>query len=307
MALDGGRVTPPPIRYPLPTLLLAAALALAAWKGSALTAPLRAALTARWERAARGPDVPSSDRPMAVAGPLVRRVLLLRDDVPVADRPGGPAVDAIRSRMFADVYDGWPLAGPPTHYRVGNRRPIGWVAAADALAWDTRLVVRAPGGSIALADKPGGRATAPLSVGDVPMPVLEWRAGSIRVAAWEPRRPWAEVARVGWVKEADLSAESWGAWMGGDELLILLRPPPPGEDRGTQRLRALLGRLGGVDRWSAGAAAAVRGALPAAAFTGEGGSARDKDEALARLNEQWSPDASWSGLSFRAVPLKDLP
>jgi len=300
-------VTPPPIRYPLPTLLLAAALGLAAWQGAALTAPLRAALATRWDRATSGPDVPRSDRPEVVAGPLVRRVLLLRDDVPVAGRPGGPAGDAIRSRMFADVYDTWPLAGRPTHYRVGNRRPIGWVAAADALAWDTRLVVRAPGGTIAPAAEPGGPPGAPITVGDVPLPVLAWRSGAVRVAAWEPQRPWSEVARIGWVPAADLPAANWGVWMGGDELLILLRPPPPGEDRAGQRLRALLGRLGGVDHWPPEAAAAARPALPAVAFAGEGGPAQEKGEALARINEQWTPDASWSGLSFRFVPLTVLP
>jgi len=300
-------VTPPPIRYPLPTLLLAAALGLAAWQGAALTAPLRATLVRGWDRATKGPGVPSSDRPEVVAGAMVRRVLLLRDDVPVAERPGGPAGDAIRSRMFADVYDTWPLTGRPTHYRVGNRRPIGWIAAADALAWDTRLVVRAPGGTIAQADEPGGPTGAPIAVGDAPLPVLAWRPGAVRVAAWEPQRPWAEVARIGWVRAADLPESNWGVWMGGDELLILLRPPPPGEDRGTQRLRALLGRLGGVDRWPPGDAAAVRRTLPAVAFVGAGGPAREQGEALARINEQWTPDASWSGLSFRAVPLGVLP
>ena len=300
-------MTPPPIRYPLPTLLLAAALVLAAWQGAALTAPLRATLARRWERATQGPDVPSSDRPQVVAGAMVRRVLLLRDDVPVAARPGSPPLDAIRSRTFADVYDTWPPAGRPTHYRVGSRRPIGWIAAGDALAWDTRLVVRAPGGTIALANEPGGPPGGTFPVGETPLPVLAWRAGAVRVAVWVPGRPWAEVARIGWVNAADLPESSWGAWMAGDEVLILLRPPPPGEDRGTQRLRALLGRLGGVDRWPPDAVAAARRALPAVALAGQGGPAREKEEALARINEQWTPEASWSGLSFRAVPLEALP
>ena len=50
--------------------------------------------------------------------------------------------------MFVDVYDTWPSPGPVTHLRVGNRKPIGWIKASDALAWDTRLVVRVAGGPV---------------------------------------------------------------------------------------------------------------------------------------------------------------
>src|SRR2546423_963051 len=101
----------PPIRYPLPTLLLLLLVGLAAWGGEKATRPLRAALAGRFTRAVEGPPIPSSTRPQVVAGPIVRRALLLHDDVAVSGRPGGPPTETIRLRMFVDVYDVWPLQG----------------------------------------------------------------------------------------------------------------------------------------------------------------------------------------------------
>src|SRR5690242_6690914 len=113
----------PPIRYPLPTLVALMLLGLLVWRGEAWTRSLRAAFAARLSRAVEGPPLPHSDRPQIVAGPIVRRALLLHDDVPVSDRPGGPASQTIRHRMIVDIYDVWPLTGQATHYRVGTRRP----------------------------------------------------------------------------------------------------------------------------------------------------------------------------------------
>ena len=93
----------PPIRYPLPTLVALVLLGLLVWRGEAWTRSLRAAFTARLSRAVEGPPPPHSDRPQIVAGPIVRRALLLHDDVPVSDRPGGPASQTIRRRLFADL------------------------------------------------------------------------------------------------------------------------------------------------------------------------------------------------------------
>src|SRR4051794_26212111 len=100
--------------------MLLVVLALLAWKGEARTRPLRADLAARWSRIVEGPPPPASTEPKVVAGPIVRRVLLLRDGVPATDRPGGRVVETIRHRQFADLYDVWPLQGRPTHYRIGN-------------------------------------------------------------------------------------------------------------------------------------------------------------------------------------------
>src|SRR5262249_41639338 len=130
-----------------------------------------------------GPPVPSSNEPQVVAGPIVRKALLLHDDVAVAAKPGGPASDAIRWRMFVDVYDVWPLKGEPEWFRVGNRRPVGWVKRSDLLPWNTRLVVRA---SIPAAGAAPGNSTAVRHA----LPVVGSTAGSIDVATWDADPPW---------------------------------------------------------------------------------------------------------------------
>jgi len=296
-------VTPPPIRYPLPTLVAAAIFGVVAWKGEALSRPWRASLATRWERAVEGPAFPHSDAPMTIAGPLVRRVLLMQDDVPSAETPGGAAAEMIRHRMIADVYDVWPLSGTPTHYRIGNRRPLGWVAAGAVLTWDTRLVAMAARRRLAMAAAPGGS----VEVGEISTPIVEWRPGAVRVATWERGRPWSEVSKIEWVKDSDLPASAWGAFLSRDELLTLLRRSLSGEDPKVLRLRAILGRLGDERPLSATDYEAARGALPSAAFSGTGESAGKASEALARINEEWTPDASWAGLAFRAVPVEALP
>jgi hypothetical protein len=303
-------VRPPPIRYPLPTLIVVIALVLLGRWGAELLRPVREAVAARWKQVVEGPPVPSSSEPQVVAGPMVRRALLLHDKTPATARPGGPPVETIGHRMIADVYDVWPVRGEPTDYRIGARRPIGWVAAADVLPWDTRLVIRVPRGTLALADFPGSPASAPVEVGTVPLPVLAWTEGAIRVAVWDRDRPWTEVARRGWVRTADVPAESWGVWLSREELLDLLRrtlAPAAVNDAQAVRLRTLLGRLADNTPLAAADLKATRDALPAAAFAAEAADLKPKSEVLARFNEQWTPDASWSGVSFRAIPLSALP
>src|SRR3954447_13677273 len=107
----------PPIRYPLPTLVLLVLVTLLLWRGATWTRPLRSAVAARLTRAGEGPPIPHSDSPQVAARPITRTALLLHDDAPVADRPGGRAAETIRHRMFVDVYDAWPLQGAPEHYR----------------------------------------------------------------------------------------------------------------------------------------------------------------------------------------------
>src|SRR4051812_21098479 len=113
---------PPPIRYPLPTLIGILLLALVAWRGAGWFRGVRDALASRWQRAVEGSTVPASGTPQVVAGPTPRRALLLRDNTPVSPRPDATPTDAIARRMFVEVYDAWPPGGPTTHLRVGNRR-----------------------------------------------------------------------------------------------------------------------------------------------------------------------------------------
>lgn len=298
---------PPPIRYPLPMLILVIAVGLLAWRGAAWTRPVWSALKTRWERVVEGPPVPSSAEPQAVAGPIVRRVLLLHEETPAASRPGGKTSEIIRQRMFADVYDVWPLKGTPTHYRIGNQRAIGWVSAADVLPWSTRLVVRAPSGQLALAEGPGGATGTPVEVGDVPLPVLDWQGGSVRVAAWDREAPWARIERTGWVGLDELPAEAWGVLLSRVEVLKLIRlaDNSQGPARQEVRLRAVSGRLVDAPVIDRAGLEAARAALPPVAFAPN--QTASTTEPLAELNAQWSPDASWGGLTFQFVPLADLP
>jgi hypothetical protein len=302
---------PPPIRYPLPTLVLLTLLGLLLWRGAAWTRPLRSALADRWSRAVAGPPVPSSNRPQVLAGPITRKALLLHDDVAAAHTPGGPPAETIRLRMFVEIYDVWPLQGAPTHYRIGNRRPIGWVGAADLLPWDTRLAVRAPRGAMALAETADGpRPPSATPVGAQTLPVVAWTRDAVRVAVWDPDRPWQGVARLGWVARADLPPESWGVWISREELLALLRravDPAPPSDLRLASLRAVLGRLADSRALTDADRAAAAPALPPGVLDRAATSTAEASDRLARANEHWAPEASWAGLSFQFLPLTDLP
>jgi hypothetical protein len=298
----------PPIRYPLPTLIVLLAGSLMIWRGEVWTRPLRAALTARLSRAVEGPPVPSSDRPQVVSGPIFRRALLLHDDVSAAVRPGGPTVETIRHRMSVDIYDVWPLTGEPTHYRVGNRRPIGWVGAADLLPWNTRLVIRNPTLPVMLAEKPDLATPAATSVGRSSLPVISWTPEAVRVAVWTSDHPWSEIDRRGWLPITSLTPDRWAVWLSREELLALIRRTlASSESPQTIRVRALLGRL--LDDRPLGEAdlQAARAALPIPAFAIAAPSAAEASDRLARANERWSSEDTWGGLSFQSIALEDLP
>ena len=257
---------PPPIRYPLPTLIAVVLLALVAWRGAGWFRDVRSAISARWQRVVEGPEVPSSASPQVVAGPIVRRALLLRDDVPVSTHPDASPTDTIARRMFVDVYDAWPLIGEPTHLRVGNRRPIGWVAVADALPWDTRLVVKAD--RLRLSDRRGGTAEEVATRG-VPLPVVGHRDDSIELAIWERDRPWSAVVRRGWARVEAIPRGSLGVLLASEEvpaLLALMIGADDAEARDRVRLRAVLGRLIEPANWSAEEIGKARFALPARVF-----------------------------------------
>ena len=290
----------PPIRYPLPSLIALTLVGLLTWRGEAWTRSWRAEIAARVRRAVDGPPVPRSNRPRVIAGPIIRRGLLLHDSTPVADRPRGPATGQIDRRMFVDVYDEWPDARAPSHLRVGNRQPLGWVAAPDLLPWSTRLVVRPLSGRL-LVDG------APVEVGSVACPVLHWRADAVEVATWAPDQPWAVVGRRGWVPLVDLPVAAWGVWVSQVELPNLLRLgiDTTGEP-GVVRLRAVLGRIAASDSLTPADLALARPALPALVFDATTAAAGAVDR-LAEANAQPRTDARWSGLAFRFLPLTDLP
>jgi hypothetical protein len=299
----------PPIRYPLPTLIAVVLLGTLAWTGEALTRPLRAAIARRWSRTFEGPPVPSSTHPRVVAGPITRKGLLLHDDVTVTRLPGGAPADTISRRMFVDIYDVWPLRGEPTHYRVGNRRPFGWVRAGDLIAWDTRLVVQLPRESQVSHAGPQGPFTAPAPEGRRSLPVMAWTAEAVEVVSWVRDRPWGEVDRRAWVRLSDLPHDRWGVWLSRDELLVLLRhtldPAGPAAPE-IARLQAVLGRFAVDHALVAEDVPEARAALPRLVFEGSG-KAQEASECLARVNEHWLPEASWSGVSFQSIPLSCLP
>jgi hypothetical protein len=301
-------MSPPPIRYPLPTLILVLLAGLLAWRGEALTRPLRAALAERLKREIKGPDYPHSDHPQVIAGPITRMALLLHDETAVSETPAAPPTGSIRLRMFVAVFDVWPLQGARTHFRVGHREPIGWVSAEDLLPWSTRLAVRAPRGELPLSAHPGG-APALTSVGRATLPVSSVSAEAIELALWEPDQPWTRIGRRGWVRLDDLPADAWGVWLSREELLTLLRRslgPANGSSPEITRLRAVLGRLLDDRPITESDLAAARTALPKPVFA-RTAPAGDTSESLARINEQWTPEASWGGLAFQFIPLLALP
>jgi hypothetical protein len=283
-------VTPPEIRYPLPTLVALIVLVLLARYAASATRPLRTALEAHWTRIVEGPPVPSSPEPQVVAGPFVRRVLLLRDGVGASARPGGSVVETIGRRMFADVYDVWPLTGAPQFYRIGNRHAFGWVPAADVLPWNTRLVLK------------GERR------GEPARPVLGMKDGQIEIAIWDPDHPWEKVAYVESTDASTLPDDAWGVLLSREELIGLLRQlMSKNEVPASLRLRAVLGRLGSAPAFTASDIQAARRALPAQAFRDGELPPETAIERLSRINESWNAEAAWSSLSFQRVPLDGLP
>jgi hypothetical protein len=297
----------PPIRYPLPTLVVLASLGVLAWQGGDWIRGIRVAVAARWTRAVEGPPVPESKTPLVVAGPIIRRALLLRDGIPLSSRPDSSPEGTIGPRKVVGIYDTWPVAGTVEHLRVGNRSPIGWVSSKDCLAWDTRLVVRAPGGKLELADLPDA-STSTVEVGPAPLPITRWQDGWVRVADWDRQGPWSIVGRSGWVRLADLPRPDVGVLLAQEELPTLISQTIAAEDANSRdlvRLRAVLGRILDTVEWSSDEVRVARDALPGQVFCRIPGG--PTSERLASANESSKVDAAWGGHSFRFVGLDDLP
>ena len=253
--------------------------------------------------------MPASTEPQLVAGPIVRKVLLLRDGVEATDVPGGSPVETINQRIFADVYDVWPLRGEPTHYRIGNRRPIGWVEAADGPAV-VDPAGRPVAGRCTVARRWAGRGTrGRRSRPDRSRcPVIGWTDEAVEVAVWSPDAPWERVERTGWLRLDAIPDEAWGVWLSRAELVGLLRRSIGGDaEAGSLRVEAVLGLVVGASRIGGADAAEAFRALPPVvsrvAPTGD----EPASVRLGRLNDDWEADARWAGLEFRAIPLGSLP
>jgi hypothetical protein len=303
-------VRPPPIRYPLFWIIGIVLLSAAAWAGRDLLATTRAAVNARWTRVVEGPPVPSSTTPKLIQGVVTRKALLLREGIEATDRPEGKPVETIRRRMFVDVYDVWPLKGTPEFLRIGNRRPFGWVKAQEALAWDTRLVLRFADSAQEISKEPGSQSAETIAIGSEPVPVMDWVDHSIRIALWRPDQPWEGVERKGWIDAARVRPDSWCVLLSREEVLALiggLTNELNDSQRIDLRYRAILGGLGDARTLGVQDCETVRQWLPVAVRDAHAEGTRDSLERLARINENWKGDASWSGRSFQAVPVDALP
>jgi hypothetical protein len=304
-----GPMTPPPIRYPLPTIVLLVVLGVLVWRGYDWFATVSGPAWAAIDRIRSGPPFPASTEPMRGAGPIVRKVLLLRGGVSATDAPGGEPVETIRRRMFADVYDVWPLRGDPTHYRIGNRRPIGWVEADAVLPWDTRVVLRPTGTSLRLRADPGDEQGERIALDSIPLPVVDWTSDAVRVAVWDASEPWVRVDRRGWVRMEEVPPEAFGVLLTRYELLELLRlaiePAPGGSPSG--RTSAILGTLGSEVGLSDEQTEEVRRNFPEAILEVRTSGGNASVEQLGRLNDLWNPDVTWSGISYQAIPLWAIP
>lgn len=302
-------MTPPPIRYPLPTIIVLVVVCLLVWRGNTWLATVTAPVWAGIDRIRSGPPFPESTEPMRVSGPIVRKVLLLKEGVEATDVPGGVPVETIRRRIFVDVYDVWPLSGTPTHYRIGNRRPIGWVEAGTVLPWDTRLVLNPAGRSLRLRRDPADEQVIHIDPDPVPLPVLDWNSEAVEVAVWAPSAPWSRVDATGWVRIEEVPHDSFGVLLTRYELLELLRlvlePAASGSTPG--RISAILGTIGAQDGLSVEQIAEAHRHLPETILrvpATEGERSADK---LGRINDDWNPDVSWSGIAYQAIPLSALP
>jgi hypothetical protein len=294
--MDGMR--PPPIRYPLPSLLLLVLGGLLIWRGEVWTRPLRTSLTDRWERLTYGPPVPHSDRPKR-QGSITRRGLLLREDVPVFDRPKGTPLEPIASRSIVSLYDTWSAvaandAGSADFFRVGTTVPIGWVAASDLLPWNTRLVL--------LCDSGGSGAEL--------RPVVGWKGSDVETASWPDSARWLGSMRREWASLSDVPPERRGVLIAQVELPALLRlaiASKTPELRSRARMRAITGDLLDDPNWSDEEIKAAWTALPAWAAANSSASPETAIARLAEINSSPAVAVAWGDRKFVFVPLDALP
>ena len=282
-------MTPPPIRYPLPSLILLILVGLLVWKGEEITRPLRREAGRKIERLVKGPPVPASSVPKS-RGEVARKGLLLREGVDVFRLPKGEALSPIAKRGFVSIYDEWSSRGEsaaPEFYRVGTRVPIGWIAAADLLPWDTRLVHL---------------------VGSVPLPIVGWSESDIEVIDWENEGAWRKPANRRLIKINAVAEGMVGVLVAQIELPALLKGAIAQDPRITTqaRLDAVLGELTPGRSLAEPKVAAAFRELPGMVQSRRRPGAAS--ERIAALNaELGKADVSWGDRRFRFVPLEDLP
>ena len=286
-------MTPPPIRYPLPSLVLLLILSVLIWRGGDAIQSIRVGLSERWARLHQQPPVtiPASTEPLILAGAIHERLLTLEDDTPYTFEPGGNVLGTIRHRSFVDFYNSWPLQGSATHIRVGNRRPLGWVNLERLLLWPTRIVLMSAGTKLSYVNEKGER----LAIGPDPVPVLVQNPKDVQVLTWGEAGAWHVGGRLASLLPNDIPDEAWGLWLTRSELLYLLgrdrsQTPPPGFQRPVAVLKALLG-LPINDRPFSKDESEM--ALTLLGRTATLAATTDKLDALARCNEEWKPDAIW--------------
>ena len=118
---DRAGLVPPPIRYPLPTLIAVVFLSVLIWRGEGVIRRTYSALTAPLKRVVNGPDYPKSARPQTFTGAIPRKVLRLRDGVPVRPYPGGQGAQTFRTRGFSTCMTFGRVAVCPRTIESGTR------------------------------------------------------------------------------------------------------------------------------------------------------------------------------------------
>ncbi len=304
----------PTIRYPLPSLLLAAFLGALAWRGSSFLARTWSKAIVSARRSAFGQEYPASDRPMSVDDVLVKKVLLLQAPLDATKKPGGAKAETLRRRSLALVYDMWPDSAAPAYFRIGTaERAIGWVGRDVAMPWDTRLVVRPTASLLRLSDLPTSAPGNGVPIlKDVPLPVLSWNANAVEVAVWARDRPWSKIDRRGWLKIDAIAPSSLGVLLTQEELSDALRRAldpktnPPIAPK-AERLQSVLGLPIGDPLLSPESVETARADLPAFVFGDATIGVADRPALLAKINERSTPDASWDSTRLWFVPLNALP
>lgn len=251
---------------------------------------------------------------MIVEEVLLRKVLLLDAPLVATAKPNGKPLETIRRRSIEFVYDVWPETGEPAFYRIGTAdRPIGWIGRETALEWNSRLVVRPSASVLPLSDAPESSATRLSPVPkNVPLPIVDWKRASVRIAVWKRERPWSRIDRFGWLRIESVEPGSWGVLLTREELSDVLRRSvdprtnPPIAPR-AERLRSVLGLSIGEPSLGPEGVETARAVLPPIVFQDATAAAGDRPASLAAINARAQPDAAWNSTRLWFVPLNALP
>lgn len=285
---------PPYVPYPLPSLIALLLVGAAVWWGADAISAARTEIVRRADVILRD-QVPTEPNPAFTKAPIPRRGLLLRDDLPLNEKPDGPKRGTMGLRRIVDVLNVWPLRGEPTHYEIQSGNVSGWVKAEDLLPWDTRLVVRVPTSGLTTSE-------GALAGGGPPLPIvaIDAQTGTITLVEWDDLAPWQVVKRRVVVKVDQIPSEGFEVFLVRRELATA-----SGNQVGEgTRPRAALGRLvtgGGAANDPAATA------ILAPVLDRVGPTDPERVLKLDLLNEGWKPDATWNSQGYRGVPIRLLP